>query len=57
MAIEGYMRFERVIFVLKNLFPIPLATAYLIGGFFGGSHDVAYSERKLDVPIHWRSYS
>ncbi len=29
MAIEGYMRFERVIFVLKNLFPIPLATAYL----------------------------
>ncbi len=28
VAIEGYLQFERVIFVLKNLFPFPLSTVH-----------------------------
>jgi hypothetical protein len=51
VAIDGYLHFERVVFVLKNLFPFPLATAKLIGDvltfFYHGttSIPVAYSRR------------
>ncbi len=31
MAIEGYLHFEHVVFLLKNRFPFPLAAAFIIG--------------------------
>jgi hypothetical protein len=31
VAIEIYLQFERAVFVKKNLFPFPLATAKLLG--------------------------
>ena len=31
VAIEGYLQYERAVNLKNNLFPFPLATAFLIG--------------------------
>ncbi len=48
MAIEGYLQFEHVIFLLKPIVPFPLATAKLIGGCI-----IEYKKRGQNVPISY----
>jgi hypothetical protein len=55
VAIEVYLQFKRIVFGYKNLFPFPLATAFLIG--------IVLTNRQsgdkmlflaLTAPIYWR---